>query len=96
MTVLLELPESLCVADLAALHPDWLSALDARPQADCVAAARVLEMDGAGVQMLMALAATLAARDLQLRLLEPSVTVRTALTRLGWSVPIVTHEEVVA
>lgn len=83
MTRRLELPRELCVSAVAALHGaclDWLDAEDADERVD---ASRIDEVDAAGVQLLVSLSRSLAARGRALRLCEPSDPLRDACRTLG-------------
>ncbi|MCA3181610.1 MAG: STAS domain-containing protein [Burkholderiales bacterium] len=79
----LELPPELCVPAVAALRTaclEWLDAEDADPQVD---ASPVEEVDAAGVQLLVALSHSLAARGRRLHLHAPSEPLRDACRTLG-------------
>ncbi|MFM1988285.1 MAG: hypothetical protein RJA99_1242 [Pseudomonadota bacterium] len=83
MTRRLELPRELCVPAVAALRTaclEWLDAEDADPQVD---ASPVEEIDAAGVQLLIALSHSLAARGRRLHLHAPSGPLRDACRTLG-------------
>lgn len=80
------LPSELSIYTAAELHPQWLAWADRRTgnpgeaQAD---AAAVDQVDGAGVQLLIALQRCLAARGSTLQLLSPSGPLRDACAALG-------------
>ena len=80
------LPPELSIYTAAELHPQWLAWADQRTrhpgeaQADGTA---VDQVDGAGVQLLIALQRCLAARGSSLQLLSPSGPLREACAALG-------------
>lgn len=80
-----ELPTELTIYAVSQLRQRWLAWLDAAPDAaQCrVAAAAVDQVDAAGVQLLLALARSLAERGAGLRLVEPSAPLREACAALG-------------
>lgn len=82
------LPAELSIYTAAELHPQWLAWASrdggARPDA-LVDATAVDQVDGAGVQLLVALQRCLAARGCTLRLLAPSRPLRDACDALGLS-----------
>jgi anti-anti-sigma regulatory factor len=79
------LPAELTIYAASELRAQWLAALDASPpEADLqLDASAVTEVDGAGVQLLLALARQLAARDRALRLERPSPRLHEACAALG-------------
>lgn len=79
------LPAELTIYAASGLRAQWLAALDTSPpDADLqVDASAVAEVDGAGVQLLVALARQLAARDRALRLERPSERLSAACAALG-------------
>jgi ABC-type transporter Mla MlaB component len=80
------LPSELSIYTAAELHPQWLAWADRRTaepgeaQADGTA---VDQVDGAGVQLLIALQRCLAARGCTLQLRDPSGPLRDACAALG-------------
>ena len=80
------LPSELSIYTAAELHPQWLAWVDQRTaepgeaQADGTA---VDQIDGAGVQLLIALQRCLAARGSTLHLRAPSGPLREACAALG-------------
>ncbi len=85
------LPSDLTIVSLGALRPKWLAGLpdatdgSAAPPAWPVDASGVDEVDAAGVQFLLALSHSLAARRHALRLLNPSKPLADACGNLGLS-----------
>lgn len=79
----LELPRELCAPAVAALRADCLDWLDADDADERVGAASVEEVDAAGVQLLVSLSRSLAARGRALHLLAPSAPLRDACRTLG-------------
>lgn len=79
------LPAELTIYAASELHAQWLAALDAAPpDGDLeVDASAVAEIDGAGLQLLVALSRQLAARDRALRLVRPSQRLSEACAALG-------------
>ncbi len=85
MTDAPRLPAELSLPTVAQVRGDLLAWLDAAP-ADGplrVDAQRVDEVDAAGVQLLLSLAASLAARGRSLRLVAPSAPLVSACQALG-------------
>lgn len=83
----LSLPVELTIYAVAELRPSWLDWLDrvaaAGEDAAEVRAADVAEVDGAGLQLLLALRRSMHDRRIDLRLREPSPALRTAIGGLG-------------
>jgi anti-anti-sigma regulatory factor len=81
------LPVELTIYAVTELRAQWLAALDAGPpEGDCVVdASAVAEVDGAGVQLLVALSRQLAAHERGLRLVSPTAALRDACATLGLS-----------
>ncbi|MFN9772268.1 MAG: lipid asymmetry maintenance protein MlaB [Burkholderiales bacterium] len=79
----LALPRELCVPTVAALRTDCLEWLDVGDPDAAVDASGVDEIDAAGVQLLVSLSRTLAARGRPLRLHAPSGPLRDACRTLG-------------
>lgn len=82
----LHLPSELSIYTAAELHPQWLAwAGHSAPSASDALAdgTAVDQVDGAGVQLLIALQRCLAARGCALRLHAPSRPLREACTALG-------------
>ena len=81
----LALPAEFTIYASAELRLQWLAWLDAhRDGDDCVVdAAGVSEVDASGVQLLLSLSRTLAARHMGLRLAGPSPALQTACESLG-------------
>lgn len=82
----LHLPAELSIYTAAELHPQWLAwanqgSLD--PQDALADGTAVDQIDGAGVQLLVALQRCLAARGCTLRLCAPSRSLRDACAALG-------------
>jgi ABC-type transporter Mla MlaB component len=80
------LPSELSIYNAAELHPQWLAWALRSAQAPGEAqidGAAVDQIDGAGVQLLVALQRCLAARDCRLRLHAPSGPLRDACAALG-------------
>lgn len=80
------LPPELSIYTAAELHPQWLAwagtHVDSSGDA-CVDGSAVDQIDGAGVQLLIALQRCLAARGCSLRLCDPSRPLRDACAALG-------------
>lgn len=90
------LPSELSIytaADTCAAWRSWLASLSA-PGADAppIDASAVDVVDGAGVQLLLALARSLRERGLALHLAAPSAALREACEALGASVLLVAEE----
>ena len=87
MPALPPLPAELTIYAVSELRTQWLAALDAGPgEGDCVVdASAVAEVDGAGLQLLVALSRQLAAHDAALRLASPTAALRDACATLGLS-----------
>jgi len=84
----LHLPPELSIYTAAELHPQWLAWAEQQSQAQAdalVDAAAVDQVDGAGVQLLVALQRGLAARGCALRLNTPSRPLSQACDALGLS-----------
>ena len=88
----LRLPSELTIYTASETHRAWLAWLaaeqagsaDPAPDGLCpVDAAAVEQVDGAGVQLLISLAASLAQQRRRLQLLDPSAALRQACTSLG-------------
>lgn len=82
----LTLPEELTIYAVGELRPQWLAWLDAAAaggEAPPVQAAAVTEVDGAGLQMLLALRHALAGRGLALRLETASTALCEAALAAG-------------
>jgi ABC-type transporter Mla MlaB component len=82
----LHLPPELSIYTAAELHQQWLAWAKQQPptQAEAlVDGAAVDQVDGAGVQLLIALQRCLATRGCALRLREPSSPLSQACTALG-------------
>jgi ABC-type transporter Mla MlaB component len=79
------LPSELTIYTVGELHPQWLRWLAEVPEAErfSVQAGAVAEVDAAGLQMLLALQRSLAARQQGLSLVEPSRTLLAACRALG-------------
>lgn len=92
MTPLLALPSELTIYTVGETKPHWLAWLNAARDASAagaealicqVDAAAVDEVDGAGVQLLLALSNALASAHLSLRLTDPSGPLVAACNALG-------------
>lgn len=89
MSIAFRLPEELTIYTVAQTRQELLAWLDASQDAQedsgvrQVQAQAVSDFDGAGLQLLGALANTLAARDQTLVLQEPSEAVRRVCHQLG-------------
>lgn len=84
----LELPAELNIYTASELHGRWLAWLGDLPADEADArlnAAHVEQIDGAGMQLLVALQRTLAARGCAMRLIEPSQVLCDASAALGLS-----------
>ncbi|MFG6489195.1 lipid asymmetry maintenance protein MlaB [Roseateles sp. BYS78W] len=82
----LPLPSELSIYSAAELHPQWLAWAGDAASAGTEALADgqgVDQVDGAGVQLLLALQRCLAARGCTLRLRAPSLPLREACAALG-------------
>lgn len=89
------LPSDLTIVSLGALRAEWLATLPPKPEvvpdgavgreAWPIDGSRVDEVDAAGVQFLLALSHSLAARRHALRLLNPSKPLADACGNLGLS-----------
>lgn len=80
----LQLPAELCIDAVQALRTQWLHALEAAPAVPLeVGAAAVMQVDAAGLQLLLALHKSLGRRGRSLRLRAPSAALRTACLDLG-------------
>ena len=83
----LTLPPDLCIADVGALVPHWLSWLDRHapdaPREATVDAAAVQEVDSAGLQLLVSLGHALEARGWTLRLVDAPASLTLACQQLG-------------
>jgi len=81
----LVLPTELTIYTVRELHPQWLawSAQAAEADAAFVQGAAVGEVDGAGLQMLLALERTLAERGRRLRIDSPSAALQAACAAAG-------------
>ncbi len=81
----LNLPSELTIYAAAELRPQWLAWLDRAAGADDapVQAAAVTEVDGAGLQLLLALRRSLSAHGLSLRLIDPSPALQEACRAAG-------------
>jgi len=88
MNDVLVLPAELTVRSGMQLRQALLAAID-RPQPDplMLDASQVEEVDGAGVQLLIALRRSLAARRRGLALLGSTPALESALSRFGFAVP---------
>ncbi|MFG6466188.1 STAS domain-containing protein [Pelomonas baiyunensis] len=80
----LSLPAELTIYTVAELHPQWLNwaAAQAEPEA-AVDAHAVQDVDGAGLQLLLALHRQLGTQGRTLRLQAPSPSLSDACTALG-------------
>ncbi len=85
MSTLPPLPAELTIYAASELRAHWLAAIDAAPvEIDCtIDASAVAEIDAAGVQLLLSLSRTLAARERTLRLERPSTRLADACATLG-------------
>lgn len=84
MTCTFALPTELTIYTAAETRAAWLAALSAPAEGPLrVDAAGVTEVDGAGVQLLLALRRSLAARERALQLVGPSGALDSACRRLG-------------
>jgi ABC-type transporter Mla MlaB component len=84
-SVPLALPAELTIYTVGELHPQWLTWLQQGP-ADAVAdvvASDVEQVDGAGLQLLLALARGVAERGRTLRIGSPSAVLRSGAAALG-------------
>lgn len=83
----LTLPPDLCIVDVGALVPHWLSWLDGlapgAPREATVDAAAVQEVDSAGLQLLVSLGHALEARGWALRLVDVPAVLTLACQQLG-------------
>lgn len=78
------LPAELSIYTAAELHPRWLAWAAQHAGPDATAdASTVDQVDGAGMQLLVALQHSLAARGVALQLRAPSRPLREACTALG-------------
>ena len=88
MSTVLTLPPELTIYGVAELRPQWLAwvdtgrAADAPPRAE-VDGSQVLDVDGAGLQLLLSLAGTLEREGRSLALTAPSATLAQACQALG-------------
>jgi len=87
MSTALALPAELTIYAVADAARAWQPWLDRDPAAERLAvdASGVADIDGAGVQLLMALANALQQRGRALELVAPSAALAAACTRLGAS-----------
>ncbi|MET0384091.1 MAG: STAS domain-containing protein [Burkholderiaceae bacterium] len=87
MTAIPALPPQLTIHNVGDLRAEWLAALadDATEGAVDVAADRVVDVDAAGVQLLVSLSQSLARRARGMRLVEPSAGLAAACAALGLS-----------
>jgi len=85
MSTALVLPAEMSIYNVAELRAQWLAWLDAAPAEgpDCVDASAVAEVDAAGLQLLLSLAAALERRRRSLQLLQPSTALQGACQALG-------------
>jgi anti-anti-sigma regulatory factor len=83
MNPLIQLPDSISVSEVTGLREQWLQAMEHQPDNTLIDARAVVDIDGAGIQLLAALAQSLAARGQTLQLLAPSATLTEALQRMG-------------
>jgi ABC-type transporter Mla MlaB component len=83
----LTLPPDLCIADVGALVPHWLSWLDRHapdaPREATVDAAAVQEVDSAGLQLLVSLGHAIEARGWTLQLVDVPAPLTLACQQLG-------------
>jgi anti-anti-sigma regulatory factor len=79
------LPAEISIYCVSELRSQWLVWLDeANHEGPCeVDASQVAEVDAAGIQLLLSLAAALLRRDASLQLLQPSAALRAACEALG-------------
>jgi len=92
-TVQLALPAELTIYTVGELHPRWLSWMQqgtANTAAE-VHCAAVEQVDGAGLQLLLALSRALAERGRSLRILAPSESLRAGCAALGLNDWLQTH-----
>ncbi len=88
MSTPLQLPSELTIYTVGELREGWaawLAALDPGQAQAPADAAAVSEVDGAGLQMLLALSRSCAARAQPLVLQQPSATLQAACAALGLS-----------
>ena len=71
------------VSECASQWASWLDDLEPHAEVLCIDASAVGDVDGAGVQLLVALANALRQRQHGLRLLRPTVALGSACQRLG-------------
>lgn len=84
MTQQFSLPAELTIYTVAALKPQWLEHLDGDARSALrVDAAAVVDLDAAGVQLLLALANALQNRQRRLQLVDPSEALHSACAALG-------------
>jgi len=88
MKPLIKLPDSVTVSEVAALREQWLTTLEGHPNNTLIDARDVVEVDGAGLQLLVALEKSFAAHGHALQLVAPSTTLTDAMNRMGWTLPI--------
>lgn len=82
----LQLPAELTIYTAGELHPQWVGWLHASAEDDSCAVVQgqaVEQVDAAGIQMLLALSASVAARGRPLLLKAPSDALRTGCDALG-------------
>jgi anti-anti-sigma regulatory factor len=82
------LPAELTIYTVGELHPQWCAWLAEASHSDddtpvCLDAAAVDQIDGAGLQLLVSLANSLAARQRTLQLVDASSLLRDACKTLG-------------
>ncbi len=82
------LPEELTIYTVSELHPQWSAWLADAASADddapvCIDAAAVDQIDGAGLQLLVSLSNSLAARQRTLQLVDASQLLINACQTLG-------------
>ena len=84
----LVLPQELTIYTVGELRNSWLSWLSEHADEPHVDASLVDQVDGAGLQLLLSLARSMATRDVTLQLDDPSSTLRGACSTLGLLGPL--------
>ena len=84
----LVLPQELTIYTVGELRNSWLSWLSEHTDENRVDASMVDQVDGAGLQLLLSLARSMAKRDVSLQLDDPSSTLLGACSTLGLLAPL--------
>jgi ABC-type transporter Mla MlaB component len=91
MTNRLVLPQELTIYTVGELRNSWLSWLSEHADEQHVDASLVDQVDGAGLQLLLSLARSMATHDVTLQLDDPSSTLLAACSTLGLIDPLGLH-----